>query len=183
MDHAHDFMLSESATRSASSNDQDIEISNKATSSLDEKSGLSEDTPQHSEKHKELKVNVISVAEQEDKIPDVKFDGEFVPEKSIFGGSLRGSLVDFWWQEMIAIAVMLLSLGAIILILALYDNEPLPHWPLKININSLVSIFNTIMKATMLAILAAGTTQPSSTDLNHADLCATRHRPTQMAVV
>lgn len=52
-----------------------------------------------------------------------------------------------WW--LLEIAGILLSLGAtvaIILILALYDNKPLPHWKYGITLNAMLSVLSTISK-------------------------------------
>ncbi len=55
--------------------------------------------------------------------------------------------------------VSLLSMVAIVLVLRLHEGRPLPTWPFSITINSLVSVFTTIMKATMLVPIAAGISQ------------------------
>lgn len=55
--------------------------------------------------------------------------------------------------------VSLLSMLAIVLVLRLHEGRPLPTWPFSITINSLVSVFATIMKATMLVPIAAGISQ------------------------
>lgn len=66
------------------------------------------------------------------------------------------SLLWYWWQEIIACAIMVSALSGAILVLGLYENRALPKWPFSITPNSLISVFVVIMKATMLAILASG---------------------------
>jgi hypothetical protein len=61
-----------------------------------------------------------------------------------------------WWMEIIAGVLVLLSIMAIVLVLALYQNQPLPNWPFGISVNSLVSIFVVILKGGMLLILGEG---------------------------
>lgn len=53
----------------------------------------------------------------------------------------------------------LICLVAIILILRLHDGRPLPEWPFSITINALVSVFATLMGATMLMPIAEGISQ------------------------
>jgi Protein of unknown function (DUF3176) len=71
-------------------------------------------------------------------------------------GAFGDSFVAYWWQAIGACAIMLCSLMAIILILGLHQNRPLPDWPLTITLNSLVSIMVVILKASMLALIAPG---------------------------
>jgi hypothetical protein len=71
-------------------------------------------------------------------------------------GVFGDSFVAYWWQAMAACAIMLCSLIAIILILGLHQNRPLPDWPLSITLNSLVSIMVVILKASMLALVTSG---------------------------
>jgi len=66
---------------------------------------------------------------------------------------------DRWIWEICAMLVSLLSMLAIVLVLRLHEGRPLPTWPFSITINSLVSVFATIMKATMLVPIAAGISQ------------------------
>jgi hypothetical protein len=61
-----------------------------------------------------------------------------------------------WWIEIIAGVLVLLSIMAIVLVLALHQNQPLPNWPFGISVNSLVSIFVVILKGGMLLILGEG---------------------------
>jgi hypothetical protein len=61
-----------------------------------------------------------------------------------------------WWMEIIACAFVLLALVAIVLTLAIHQNQPLPDWPFGISVNSVVSVFVVILKGGMLLILGEG---------------------------
>ena len=67
--------------------------------------------------------------------------------------------IDWWIKELSALLISLLSLLCIILTLRIYDGRPLPNWPLSITINSMVSIFSTIMGMTLLVPLTEGISQ------------------------
>ncbi|KAE9365152.1 hypothetical protein N431DRAFT_563141 [Stipitochalara longipes BDJ] len=81
------------------------------------------------------------------------------PSGTIYHKLLQGSFLDYWWKAIIACIFMVCALMAIILILALHQDRPLPNWPLTITINSLVSIMVVILKSSMLAIVASGLAQ------------------------
>ena len=66
---------------------------------------------------------------------------------------------DWWIWELCAVLSSLISLVAIVLILRLHEGRPLPDWPFSISINTLISIFATIMSATMLMPIAEGISQ------------------------
>ena len=71
------------------------------------------------------------------------------------------SQLDFlkpWWIEISACVLVLLSIIAIALTLAIHHNQPLPNWPFGISVNSLVSVFVVILKGGMLLILGEGST-------------------------
>jgi hypothetical protein len=72
-----------------------------------------------------------------------------------FGTSRLGFLKP-WWIEIIACVLILLAIIAIVLTLAIHQNQPLPNWPFGISVNSLVSVFVVILKGGMLLILSEG---------------------------
>jgi hypothetical protein len=61
-----------------------------------------------------------------------------------------------WWTEITACVLVLLAITAIVLTLAIHQNQPLPNWPFGISVNSLVSVFVVILKGGMLLILSEG---------------------------
>ena len=77
------------------------------------------------------------------------------PKHTRFGTSQLDFLKP-WWIEISACVLVLLSIIAIALTLALHHNQPLPNWPFGISVNSLVSVFVVILKGGMLLILSEG---------------------------
>ena len=77
------------------------------------------------------------------------------PTHARFGTSQLGFLKP-WWTEIIACVLVLLAIIAIVLTLAIHQNQPLPNWPFGISVNSLVSVFAVILKGGMLLILSEG---------------------------
>lgn len=61
-----------------------------------------------------------------------------------------------WLMEILSFVVSLVALAVIIAILATHQDKSLPQWPTLISINSLVSIFTSILKAAMLLPVAEG---------------------------
>lgn len=75
-------------------------------------------------------------------------------DTSTLGFQFR-ALIDWKWET----ASCFLAVGSLIAIMATvypYDGHPLPQWPYGLSINSLISIYTTIMKAAMYSILAQG---------------------------
>ena len=60
---------------------------------------------------------------------------------------------DWWIKEIGAMLISILSLLSIVLVLRMHEGCPLPDWPFSITINSLVSIFSTVMSLTLLVPL------------------------------
>lgn len=61
-----------------------------------------------------------------------------------------------WLKEVLSFLVSLIALGIIIIILAIHQDKALPKWPSLISINSLVSVFTSILKAAMLLPITEG---------------------------
>lgn len=66
---------------------------------------------------------------------------------------------DWWIWELFAMISSLISFVAIVLVLRLHEGRPVPDWPFSITISSMISIFATIMSATMLVPIAEGISQ------------------------
>ena len=47
-----------------------------------------------------------------------------------------------------------MSLVAIVIVLNHYDGKPSPKWPYEITLNTLVSVFSTLLKALMMMAVA-----------------------------
>ena len=99
-----------------------------------------------------------SQSAQEQNGPLMENDKRHSPQNSKNGriGMSKFGFLKPWWMEVIACALVLLSTMAIVLTLALHQNQPLPNWPFSISVNSLVSIFVVILKGGMLLILGEG---------------------------
>lgn len=65
-------------------------------------------------------------------------------------GHRLASWADQWAFEIINCVLALCCLVSIVVILTIHRNRPLPQWPLNISINSLVSVFTAIIKASLL---------------------------------
>ncbi|KAH7032197.1 hypothetical protein B0J12DRAFT_582831 [Macrophomina phaseolina] len=69
-------------------------------------------------------------------------------------------VVNSWWLlELFAWVTSAVALVVLIVTLFLADDRPLPHWPMRITLNSFVSILGTIMKAAMVVPIAEGISQ------------------------
>ena len=71
----------------------------------------------------------------------------------------KARLENCWWMELSAILISILSFFCIVLVLRIHEGRSLPDWPLSITINSLVSVFSTIMGMTLLVPLTEGISQ------------------------
>ncbi|KAE8152056.1 hypothetical protein BDV25DRAFT_170841 [Aspergillus avenaceus] len=60
-------------------------------------------------------------------------------------GSLGGS----WIWEILSCVVAVAALAGIIVVLYMYDGKPMPDWPYGVNLNAVVSVLTTLMKAAM----------------------------------
>lgn len=69
-------------------------------------------------------------------------------------------VVNSWWLfELLAWVISAIAMVVLIITLFLVDDHPLPHWPMKITLNSFISILATIVKAAMVVPIAEGISQ------------------------
>ncbi|KAL5318279.1 hypothetical protein ACEPPN_013338 [Leptodophora sp. 'Broadleaf-Isolate-01'] len=71
--------------------------------------------------------------------------------------SYRPRKLDFllnWKWELLSLVGTILSLVAIVIVLNHYDGKPSPSWPYEITLNTLVSVFSTLLKALMMMAVA-----------------------------
>ena len=61
-----------------------------------------------------------------------------------------------WWLEIGACFLFLISLIAIIVTLYPYQGKPLPQWPYQISINSVISVYVVVLKASIVFVIAEG---------------------------
>jgi hypothetical protein len=70
---------------------------------------------------------------------------------------------------------------AIVTILAVYDNEEQPAWKYSLNLNTLVAILSTLMRASLVVIVEEG--KHTSFVLSHGTLMRSSCQPAKMGVV
>jgi hypothetical protein len=71
----------------------------------------------------------------------------------------HSTILHNWWLEAIYCVLVVGSLIAIVATIYPYDGHPIPQWPYRLSINTLIAIYTTILKATMLMITAEGLSQ------------------------
>ncbi|MCJ1470976.1 hypothetical protein MMC07_009624 [Pseudocyphellaria aurata] len=76
--------------------------------------------------------------------------------RRVIPGPFKRILSYAWAMEILSLVIAILSLAAIYITLAIHSNRPLPQWPKAISINSLISIFTVVLKATLLMPVAEG---------------------------
>ncbi|KAH7391646.1 hypothetical protein BKA64DRAFT_747158 [Cadophora sp. MPI-SDFR-AT-0126] len=59
-----------------------------------------------------------------------------------------------WKWELLSLVGTTMSLVAIVIVLNHYDGQPSPKWPYEITLNTLVSVFSTLLKALMMMAVA-----------------------------
>ncbi|KAF2807923.1 uncharacterized protein BDZ99DRAFT_522530 [Mytilinidion resinicola] len=59
-------------------------------------------------------------------------------------------LTDWWWWELFSWLVSFFATAAILVVLLLRSEQPLPHWPLGLSINAYISILAAIAKAALI---------------------------------
>jgi hypothetical protein len=68
----------------------------------------------------------------------------------------RLSLVTVWWAETISLLMAIGAFLAIVTILAVYDNQEQPAWKYSLNLNTLVAILSTLLRASLVVIVEEG---------------------------
>ena len=63
-------------------------------------------------------------------------------------------LWDWWLWEIAGIILSLVVTAAIIIILAMYDGQPLPNWPYHITLNAMLSVLSTIAKVCKCSLIS-----------------------------
>lgn len=61
-----------------------------------------------------------------------------------------------WWIESLSTVIALLCFIAIIIILRAYENQPLSYQLKVISVNSMISIFSSVLKASLVIPVAQG---------------------------
>lgn len=71
-------------------------------------------------------------------------------------------LMQSLWLEILSLVSLILVLIAIVATLVSHQDRPLPQWPFKITINTVVSTYVTILKSPMLFVIAQGMFETSN---------------------
>lgn len=82
-------------------------------------------------------------------------------KNSINRWHLSKALWNVWWLEVSSSLLGLGCLLAIVIILSVHDERPLPNWPDLISINSLIAIFTAVFKAALILPIAEGMSYPT----------------------
>jgi hypothetical protein len=64
-----------------------------------------------------------------------------------------------WSWELAACVVAILTLVGIIVVLRIYDGKTQPNWPAGINLNAIIALLTTLMKAAMATYIAEALSQ------------------------
>ena len=89
-------------------------------------------------------------------------DGELLiplkktPSTKIWRQGFRNLFKYAWFIELASCCLAVLAFVAIIITLAVHQDRPQPQWPRLITINTLIAIFTTIFKASLLLPIAEG---------------------------
>lgn len=70
--------------------------------------------------------------------------------------TMKGHLTSVWSTEILALLAALGLLGAIFGILIHYDGIQQPQWPYSINLNTVVDLLVTVLRAMLMQIIASG---------------------------
>ena len=68
----------------------------------------------------------------------------------------RGQVYKNWWMEIGTCCLFLMALVAITVTLHPHQGKPLPQWPYRLSVNTLISIYVVVLKGTVLLVAAAG---------------------------
>ena len=70
--------------------------------------------------------------------------------------SLPTTVVKIWIWEIISIILAILIFSGTIIFLDSYNGKPLPEWPASVTLNTVLSIFSTVLRALIMVVLTEG---------------------------
>ncbi len=123
---------------------------------------LCEDSSQHRKADFSIPRKPIGYSSAFGSSVDKKGPNEHVDAVRIRGQSQHGGrleVLQFWWLELSCCVVFIGALAALIVTIYPYEGRPLPQWPYRLSINSLISVYIVILKAAMLLVAAEGLSQ------------------------
>jgi hypothetical protein len=68
------------------------------------------------------------------------------------------SVLTTWWFELASLAASIAALIAIVITMAEYDNKEQPQWKYSINLNTLIAVLATMLRACMVVVAEEGKT-------------------------
>jgi hypothetical protein len=116
-------------------------------------------TPNHNTTDNDPNVGTWNgrLVEQEDygaqKEPGTEEKGAHVDSRCSYFAK-RSWLWDWWLWEIAAIVLSLGVTAATVVILVMYEGQPLPSWPYNITLNAMLSVLSTIAKVGILSNIA-----------------------------
>lgn len=60
-----------------------------------------------------------------------------------------------WWQDIALCCLGLVCLMALVIVLRIFQGQTLPNWPLHLSINTLVSVFNLVLKISVAIVVSS----------------------------
>lgn len=78
------------------------------------------------------------------------------PPRKRTGPGVRSWTDRFWLMEMLSCLIAIAAFAAIVITLVIHQDRPLPQWPHLITINTLIALFTSILKASMIMPVAEG---------------------------
>jgi len=88
-----------------------------------------------------------------------------------------------WTPEIVSCLFAIASLGGLVATLKTHEGRPLPGWPQLVTINSIVSIFSMMIRASVGLVLAEGMRRTNLNTGRRALTCFCRHQSIQVAMV
>jgi hypothetical protein len=68
------------------------------------------------------------------------------------------ALLTTWWFEAVSLALAMAALTAIVVLMAEYHDKQQPEWKYRINLNTVIAILSTLMRACMIVVAEEGET-------------------------
>ena len=69
--------------------------------------------------------------------------------------SIASTVCNHWYFECLTLFVSLIAFASIVILLKIHEHGPLPHWPVGLTINSVVSICGALVKTGLLVPVVA----------------------------
>jgi hypothetical protein len=90
------------------------------------------------------------------------------------------ALLKTWWFELASLTVAMAALIAIAITLAEYNNKEQPTWKFSLNLNTLIAILATLLRACMVVVAEEGEAYLACSNYS---LTYSSHQPAEVALV